>query len=160
MCEQPGAKVSWSWKCDLDAYMNGSCNTSRPIAKIRRNTAQKQSSALTMPRVQRTRCHLTELAGALVGAAAGEQDNRAHTPPLCGLANGTLLRPCYYAAGSEVTAYTVCEFSCSCCKSSTSLAADALCTYLLTDSTACEDFCCNANGLEALKVCFAVFCTM
>ena len=57
------------------------------------------------------------------------------------------------AGGGQATAVVgVCESSCSCCRSSTSLAADALCTYLATDSGALQEFCGRAGGLQALQV--------
>jgi hypothetical protein len=64
------------------------------------------------------------------------------------------LFPCHTrTGGSQATAVVgVCEFSCSCCRSSTSLAADALCTYLATDRDAVREFCSRAVGLQALQV--------
>lgn len=55
-------------------------------------------------------------------------------------------------AGPNLSAFTVCEFSCSCCRSTTASAADALSTFLLADATALEEFCRQVDGLGALKV--------
>lgn len=56
----------------------------------------------------------------------------------------------------------VCEFSCSCCRGSTALAADAICSFLLADAgadcayEALQDFISQANGLAAVQVCLCI----
>ena len=115
-----------------------------------------------MPRPTRTRCPLSDLAAALVGAAGGCAGNEAMgcRTELSGcwstgmspahISHCLLARP---TGGSQATAVVgVCEFSCSCCRSSTSLAADALCNYLATEGDAMQEFCSSSGGLLALQV--------
>lgn len=106
-----------------------------------------------MPRVQWARCPLSDLAAALVGGtAAGELDSCLRD--VISDLHQELTSYCVvllFAAG-QTAAFTVCEFSCSCCKGSITQAADALCTVLTTDCSALQQFWTAANGREALQV--------
>jgi len=105
-----------------------------------------------MPRTQSVRPPLSQLLAALVGAASGVQLIAGLAVVQKMLALNALMDSFLLDAGPQAAAFAVCEFSCSCCKSSTSLAADALCTFLLDDASALHEFCCNSDGLSALQV--------